>query len=121
VARNQLNLLQDGFTGDTSSTKSDAVVHQQSGYVFYYIVPPSSQTLGWGGSLTALDPGRAYWIRNRHAGHTWIYTYKANGQALTMPEGGGDAVRQPTARTTVIERTAPPAQRVPSGTVINRK
>lgn len=119
--RNQLNLLQAGFTGDTASNKSDAVAHQQTGAFFYYIVPPSTQPLGWGGSLTALDPGRAYWIRNRHVGHPWTYTYLANGQQLTMPEGGGDVVKQPAARTSVIERTAPPAQKVPSGTVINRK
>jgi hypothetical protein len=117
VPRNQLNLLQQGFTGDTTSGTSDAVAAQTGGSSCYY----NTTTSAWGGSMTALTPGWAYWIRNRHRLHSWNYTYLANGQQLMMPEGGGDAVRQPTARTTVIERTAPPAQRVPSGTVINRK
>lgn len=121
VPRAQLNLLQDGFTGDTSSTKSDEVAAQVGGTRFYYIVPPSTLPLGWGGSLTALDPGRAYWIRNKHAGHLWTYTYHANGQALMMPDGGGELTKNPAARTTVVRTEAPPAQRTNPGTVINRK
>ena len=117
VPRNQLNLRQQGFTGDTTSGASDQVAAQTGGTSCYYLTTTSL----WGGSMTALTPGWAYWIRNRHRLHGWSYTYLANGQQLIMPEGGGDAVKQPTARTTVIERTAPPAQRVPSGTVINRK
>jgi len=116
VARNQLNLLAQGFTGDISASTADAVAAQTGGTSCYYRTTDAT----WQGSMTALTPGWAYWIRNRHRLHSWNYTYLANGQALTMPEGGG-AVSQPAARSTVIERTAPPAQRVPSGTVINRK
>ncbi|MCX6601022.1 MAG: hypothetical protein NT025_05605 [bacterium] len=116
VARNQLNLRAQGFTGDISASSSDQVAAQTGGTSCYYRTTDAT----WQGSLTALTPGWAYWIRNRHPA-AWTYTYLANGQQLTMPEGGGDAVKQPAARTSVIERTAPPAQKVPSGTVINRK
>jgi hypothetical protein len=117
VARDKLNLLAQGFTADSSASKSDQVAAQVGGSSFYRRITDNT----WQGSLTALNPGSAYWIRNRHAGHTWTYTYLANGSALTMPEGGGDLVKQPTARATTIERAAPPAQKTAPGPVINRK
>jgi hypothetical protein len=121
VARDKLNLLQDGFTGDTTASKSDAVAAQQGGTYCYYIVPPSSQTLGWGGGLTALDPGRAYWIRNRHAA-TWNYLYKANGNALMMPGDDGGATKIPAARSTTVKTSATPTTKTSSpGATNNRK
>lgn len=117
VPRNQLNLRQQGFTGDISSTTSDQVAAQTGGTSCYYRTTDNT----WQGSLTALNPGSAYWIRNRHAGHPWPYTYLANGQQLTMPGDDDNVVRAPVSRTSVIERTAPPAQKVQTGAVINRK
>jgi len=117
VARDKLNLLQDGFLGDTTSSASDEVAAQQGGTRFYYLTGTSA----WGGTLNNLDPGRAYWIRNRHRLHTWTYTYRANGQPLMMPDGGGEFTKNPAARTTVVRTAAPPAQRTAPSAVINRK
>lgn len=82
VARDRLNLLAQGFTGGTG-TSSDRISAQVGGSAAYYLTGTSS----WGGSLTAVVPGAAYWLINKHVGNTWTYTYLATGVPITMPQG----------------------------------
>ncbi|HEY3295029.1 MAG TPA: hypothetical protein VGL38_06305 [bacterium] len=82
VPRERLNLLAQGFTGGTSLT-SDKVLAQVGGAAFTY----NTSTNLWSGGLTVVSPGVAYWIQNKHSGHTWNYTYNASGVPLTMPDG----------------------------------
>jgi hypothetical protein len=75
VNRANLNLLEDGFIGGSSSINSDRVVEQGGGN-FHYVTTSGSPF--WTGSLTAINPGKAYWILNRHPGNTWIYDYDSD-------------------------------------------
>lgn len=65
-----LELLDDGFTGGTGLT-SDRVVDRVGGAYAYYRTDISS----WGGALTRITPGIAYNIINKHEGNSWTYTY----------------------------------------------
>ncbi|HEY3295005.1 MAG TPA: hypothetical protein VGL38_06185 [bacterium] len=81
-AINLLNLATDGFTGATAFLQSDRVVAQSGGNIAWRYLPctPSRNTAecGWAGSLEHITPGAAYWITNKHVGHTWTYTYRGN-------------------------------------------
>lgn len=70
VDRSQLNLLQDGFLGGTSST-SDRVTQTIGGGFFYY----NTGTSSWAGGLVSITPGQSYNIVNRHQGNSWVYSY----------------------------------------------
>jgi hypothetical protein len=75
-----LNLLASGFTGGTSLT-SDRVVAQTGGATCYFRVSDNT----WQGTLTAVQPGQAYFIHNRnHANLAWNYTYDASGAGLAI-------------------------------------
>lgn len=82
-----LNLLANGFTGGTSLT-SDRVVAQVGGQNCYFRLSDNT----WQGTLTAVQPGAAYWIHNRNHGNgAWNYNYDAGGAGLSMP---GDSPKQ---------------------------
>lgn len=72
IARDQLNLRDDGFLGGSNSLNADRVVEQGTGLGFHYL---STGAGGWTGTLAAINPGKAYWILNRHVGNTWVYDY----------------------------------------------
>jgi len=82
---NRLNLLAQGFTGG-NSTSSDRVVAAFTGGGFAWY-RTSDNT--WQGTLTTIQPGKGYYIFNKHA-VSWNYTYNASGAALTVPSKGGD-------------------------------
>lgn len=92
VARDDLNLLEDGFTGGNVPNASDQIIRQGGGGYFWY----STSLTNWQGTLTGVDPGAAFWIANRHVGHPFNYTYRANGNPIMAP--GGDS-KMPTVRT----------------------
>ncbi|HEY3293920.1 MAG TPA: hypothetical protein VGL38_00625 [bacterium] len=66
----RLQLLEQGFTGGDSKT-SDKVLSQIGGLAAVY----HTGTNSWRGSLTAVSPGNAYWIQNKHPRHNWTYTF----------------------------------------------
>jgi hypothetical protein len=68
VARESLNLLEDGFTGG-SFTTSDRVAQTVGGSFFYY----NSTTLVWAGTLLNIVPGQYYNIVNKHAAFNYSY------------------------------------------------
>jgi hypothetical protein len=83
VARTDLNLLEDGFLGGSNSLNADRVVEQGTGAGFHYL---STGAGGWTGTLAAINPGRAYWILNRHVGNTWTYDYDGGPAAAASIE-----------------------------------
>jgi len=89
VVRSKLNLLADGFTGGNPGiTLSDRVLSQNASTFFYYA---TTATPAWGGTLAGVTAGDAYFIINKHVGHTWSYQYRASGAALMMPGGDNNA------------------------------
>ena len=98
VATNHLNLLAQGFTGGGLTT-SDKVLHQISGAFAWYNTSNST----WQGFAT-ITPGIAYWIQNKHSGHTWTYTYNASGAQLAMP-GGPASIQKVSAPAVITRRT----------------
>ena len=71
VPVDSLGLVEQGFTGDAIALNSDKVVQQGgSGLQLNYITGT-----GWDYGFASLDPALAYWIVNKHVGHTWDYTY----------------------------------------------
>jgi hypothetical protein len=88
LPRDQLNLRQDGFRGGTA-TGSDRVLEPSTGKSFWFRTSDNT----WQGTppsaLMTITPGRAYWIQNKHGSDpAWTYTYRANGQPITLPGGG---------------------------------
>lgn len=86
VARNQLNLLAQGFQGGVAfpAANYDLVLEQGTGANFWY----NTGTSAWTGTLASVTPGRAYFVGNRNVGTTFTYTYNASGVPIVMP--GGD-------------------------------
>ena len=95
VATNRLNLVAQGFTGGSILTSDKVVIQGGSGLFAYYTGS------AWAGGLTAVTPGAAYWIQNKHFGHPFNYTYVASGVPIVMP-GGGPAVIQKVSAPVVV-------------------
>lgn len=73
--RDHLNLVANGFRGGTMSS-SDQVLLQNGGRFMWQRASDNT----WQGSLTTIEPGKAYWILNRpHDNGVWNYTYDASG------------------------------------------
>lgn len=83
VPNNQLGLVTDGFLGGTIGT-SDRLIAQTGGAFAWFRTSDNT----WQGTLTVVNPGRAYWIQNKHLNHTWTYIYEANGTPISDPNGG---------------------------------
>jgi hypothetical protein len=109
VAREHLSLLTQGFTGGTNASNSDRIL-STSGSSCYYSTTSSS----WQGSLLVVSPGAAYFIQNRHVGHTWGYTYNATGQPIITPgaNNNGPALLQKISAP--VRPTATPSSRTVS-------
>jgi len=74
IPRNHLNLLARGFVGGVAQT-SDRLLTQVGGQAAVFL----TDTNTWSGTLTAVSPGQAYWIQNRHIDHVWTYIYDCSG------------------------------------------
>lgn len=105
LATSQLNLVQAGLLGGTGGT-SDRVTAQVGGSFAYY----NSTTNVWAGTLTTVTPGAAYWIINKHPGHAFNYTYLANGQPITLPEGDPELQSVKTSKVTSSVKTGATAK-----------
>lgn len=99
VARDKLNLVQQGFTGG-SFTSSDRVVEQGGNFFYCSTANPPV----WAGALASVTPGKAYWIQNKQFGHAWTYQYMANGNPIIALDPD---------RPAVIEKLNAPAKLAP--------
>lgn len=66
-----------GFTGGTLSTNSDRLVQQGGDFAWY-----NTNTNVWAGLLLTAEPGKAFWILNRHAQFVYNYDGGANDGLL---------------------------------------
>jgi hypothetical protein len=88
----------DLFRGAFPAVLGDRLLGQEGGTAYY-----NTTTNAWDATstLTVINPGKAYWIANRHTGHDWDYTYVGvPSAALTATTGQGviSSFKSPTAK-----------------------
>ena len=91
LALEDLNLIEDGFLGGAVPVaQSDRLLGQSGGTAYY------DTDLGgfWDptSTLTQIDPGRAYWIVNRHTTNSWNYSYDGAPAAALVASNGHEGV-----------------------------
>jgi hypothetical protein len=88
LAPSTLGLMADGFTGGNPPfyNDSDKLVCQNPSTSAYVNVAGTF----WGGTLTGIIPGKAYWIQQKHAGHPWTYTYDSPPALSVVGDDGSE-------------------------------
>lgn len=105
VARDLLGLVADGFTGGTPPfyNDSDKLVCQNPAVSAYVNLAGTV----WGGTLTTVQPGKAYWIQQKHAGHPWTYSYDSPPALVAVGDNGNDAPASLTKVPTSLTKASP--------------
>lgn len=104
-AVNTLNLIGTPGTrmiGGLTSTASDRLVEQGTGTIGWINLANVWSATG----LQFITPGRAYWIINKHVGHSWSYRWMNTGTNFSV-DAGDKAVNTPKAGHGIQKVTAP--------------
>jgi hypothetical protein len=93
LAPADLNLPDDGFLGGNglpdAAAHSDQILSQNSGFAIYDATGDV-----WAPPSFMVQPGKAYWIVNKHTGNAWTYTYDgAPAAAMTVGSHEGSVSR----------------------------